>query len=224
MELSAGQRKIAFAVIVFVLAALGVYLFTSTHHNPATASGGHGHGAGTGGAGTTAPPPSPSATSSTPSAVTQGPSPSASVRAITAPDIYQWLPFSQSGLGRAATTALRFGTAYATFSYTESTSAYLRTLHGLANSQVTGQIGAAYAAPGVAKMRTSRKQISSGSAQITSLRAYGSTSITFVLNITENITATQGGGPQTSSYALTLTGGGGNWQVSSIELASLGNT
>jgi hypothetical protein len=224
MELSAGQRKIAFAVIVFVLAALGVYLFSS-HHTaaPPAAAGGHGHGGGAG-AGATTPPSSPPASHPATQPATHGPSPAASVRAVTSPNIYQWLPFSQSGLGRAATTALRFGTAYGTFSYTESTSAYLATLRGFANSQVTGQIGAAYAAPGVARLRTSRKQISSGSAQITSLRAYGSTSITFVLNITENITATQDGGPQTTSYALTLTGGGTSWQVSSVELASQGNT
>jgi nucleoid-associated protein YgaU len=141
-----------------------------------------------------------------------------------APDIYQWLPFTKAGLSSAATVVLRFGDAYGTFSYTENAAAYVKAMQSLVTSQLAAQIAAAYATPGVAHVRTSQKQVSAGTASITSLRAYGPDSLTFVVAVTEKITATKDGGPSTTSYAVTVTGGDTSWQVSGVELASAGNS
>ena len=215
MELSPAQRKLAFAVVVFVLAGLGAYLLTSARHqasHPAAAPTHH-----------AAPPPStPPATSPQPTA-SAAPTPTSSPVSTKVPDIYQWLPFTKPGLTNAATTAVRFGDAYGTFSYTEKAPAYVASMHGLISDELSAQLSAAYSAPGVVSLRTSRKQVSTATASITSLRAFGPSSLTFVLSITEHVTATRDGGSKTASYAVTLTGGDSRWQVSDIELASAGN-
>jgi hypothetical protein len=218
MELSTAQRRLVFAVIVFVLAGLGVYLLDSAESGSSQASTGptaspsH-HRAGPG---TPTPSSQPTASATSPAAG----SPSAG--ASQTPDIYQWLPFSKAGLASAASVTTRFGVAYATFSYTEKTSTYVASMRALISPDLAGQIAAAYSAPGVASLRTSRKQVSVGSADITSMRAFGPSSITFIVAITEQVTATKDGGPNKTSYAVTVTGGGTNWQVSGIEYQSAG--
>jgi hypothetical protein len=58
---------------------------------------------------------------------------------------------------------------------------------------------------------------------ISSLRAFGPSSITFVVTLTERTNGTKGPGRQTSGYAITVTGSGSSWQVNNIELQSAGN-
>lgn len=215
MELSAAQRKIAFVLVVFALAGLGLYLFTSAGRasgGPSAAGGRHRP------APASSPPASPPA-----SAPASSPVSSPAVSASPA-DIYQWLPFTQAELSSAAAVTVRFGDAYGTFSYTESAKAYVATMSGLVTSQLAGQLAAAYSTPGVAALRSSQHQVSAGSAAITAIRAFGPTSITFLATVTEQVTATRNGGQKTASYQVTVTGGGSAWQVSGIELASQGNS
>jgi hypothetical protein len=221
VELTPAQRKLAFAVVVFVLAGLGVYLVTTGHHSSGhpAASGSSAPG---GGQGATVPT-TPAATATVPTAPASAPpSPTTSSQSGT-PNIYQWLPFTPAGLKSAATLTDQFGAAYGTYSYTQSPAAYLRTLSGYVTPDLGKQIEAAYATPGVASLRKSQKQVATGSAQITSLMAFGSTSLTFVVTVTQNVTATRDGGQKTTSYDITVTGGDTSWQVSNVELAGQGN-
>ena len=141
-----------------------------------------------------------------------------------APDIYQWLPFTAGALAAAASVVQRFGDAYGTFSYTQSATSYVSQLLPLTSLQLADQIKAAYSLPGVAQARSSARQVSAGSAAIQSIRAFGPSSITFLLQVTEQLTATSGRSQQISDYAVTVTGSGSSWQVSDIELASVGNS
>ncbi len=118
----------------------------------------------------------------------------------------------------------RFGDAYGTFSYTQSATSYVSQLLPLTSLQLADQIKAAYSLPGVAQARSSARQVSAGSAAIQSIRAFGPSSITFLLQVTEQLTATSGRSQQISDYAVTVTGSGSSWQVSDIELASVGNS
>jgi hypothetical protein len=95
-------------------------------------------------------------------------------------------------------------------------------MQGLITSQLAQVIGRAYATPGVAKIRTQQKQVSAGSAVIGSLRAFGSSSLTFVVTIHQKITGTSPG-QQSTRYAVTASDSDGGWQVTDIELASSGN-
>lgn len=219
MELSPAQRKLTFALVVLALVALAVYLFASRSSGsgtPSAASSSHP-------ARRTAPV-RPAVTA--PPASVSAPPASASAPASSAVSqssgIYQLVPFTPAGLASGEKVADQFGAAYGTYSYTESAAAYLATMSKLASPQLGEQIEEAYAAPGVASQRASQRQVATGSAQVTSLRAFGPNSLTFVVTVTQQITATKDGGSQTTSYAITLTGGDTTWQVTDIELASAG--
>jgi len=212
VELSPRQRRAVFAVIVVVLAAFGYYLVV-----PAVT---HGHAAA-----------SPTA-SGTPSGTAAATAPSsAPAPAVTAPaaeaggvDIYAWLPFTQQDLAAAASVTVRFSVEYNTFTYTESATAYVGAMGGLITGQLATTLRAAYQTPGVAKLRTSQKQVSTGSAVISALRAFGASSLTFIVTAGQRLATANGTSSGSTQYAVTVTGSGGSWQVSDIELESAGNT
>ena len=214
MELSPGQQKAVFAVVVVVLAGLGIYLLATPHGNSAPSAS-----------------KSPSASPSTPAPAGGSPS-GGSPSAAAAPqpsasgnvNIYQWLPFSQQSLGQAAAVAVQVTKDYNTFTYTENVNAYLAPMNGLITSQLTQTLRNGYTTLGVAQARTSQKQVSSGGAAINSIRTFGSGSITFVVNGTQKLTSTQGTTSNNNQYAVTVTGQGNSWQVYDIEPASAGNT
>jgi hypothetical protein len=219
MEMSPRQRKAVFALIVMVLAVLGVYLvwpgaFGGTPSRPAAQTAStrgaarHQEQAGTG---------SPAAA--------PGGSPAAPQSATPAvPDIYQWLPFTQAELASAAAVVTQFSRAYGTWSYTQSASAYTDSMSSLVVPELVQVLAQAYSVPGVASARTSGRQASAGTAVINSLRAFGPSSMTFVVTISQEITGAGGTSQLSGQYAVTVTGSGSAWQVSDIELASAGNS
>ncbi|HEY2641668.1 MAG TPA: hypothetical protein VGI66_17500 [Streptosporangiaceae bacterium] len=221
MEASPAQRRIAFALIVFALVALGAYLLRPAAHGASRP----GRGA-TVAASASAPTPGSSASGSSAagSSTSGAPPPSSAPSPSGQADVYQWLPFSQQGLTAAAATVVRFGNAYGTCSYTENAAAYVRPMQSLATPSLAGQIGAAYSAPGVAAARASGKQVTTGATTIQSIRAFGPDSLTFVVQITERLTDVSGHRQRSTSYAVTLIGSGTSWQVSAIELATTGNS
>jgi hypothetical protein len=164
----------------------------------------------------------PSAPAASPTPSTASPVPAAGTP--SAPDIYQWLPFTQSQLATAASVVTAFSDAYGTWSYGQNAQAYAATMRNLATPDLSQVLAQDYSVPGVASVRTRKKQVSTGSAVINSLRAFGSSSITFVVTITEGITDTSGRSSVTAQYAVTVASSGTGWQVNDIELASAGNS
>ncbi|HYB15151.1 MAG TPA: hypothetical protein VEF71_06740 [Streptosporangiaceae bacterium] len=211
MDLSPGQRNAVFALIVIVLAALGYYLVV-----PAlTHSRGHGQAAGS-------PTAAGPATSTAPASA--APLTTAPPGVPGAVNIYSWLPFTQQDLAAAASVAVRFSVDYDTFTYTESASGYVGQMAGLITGQLASTLRAAYQIPGVAKLRTSQKQVSTGTAAIDSLRAFGPSSLTFIVTAGQQLVSSHGTTSGSTQYAITVTGSGGSWQVSDIELESAGNS
>jgi hypothetical protein len=218
MDLSPAQRVLAFVAIVVVLGGMGAYLLI-----PGVRSAvGQGHGP----AGATPSTSASGARGTSPSAPVSGTAPTAPASPTpvgSAPDIYQWLPFSQTDLAKAVSVTEAFGAAYDTFSYRESTSGYLAGLRGLSTSELSATLARAYGTPGVASQRTQQKQVSSARAEINSIRTFGSGSLTFVVTIVQTIRTKQGKSQNNGQYAITLTGSGQSWLVNDIELASAGN-
>ena len=210
MELSPRQRSAVFAVIVVALAALGYYLVVPA----VTHSGGH---AQAGASPTLASP----AAATTPA---PGPTETASAAATGGVNIYAWLPFTQQDLATAASVAVRFGVDYNTYTYTENAAAYVAKMTGLITGELATTLQASYSTPGVVSTRTSQQQVSTGTAAINSLRAFGPSSLTFVVNTTQHLVSSHGASNGSAQYAVTLTGSGSSWQVSDIELASAGNS
>lgn len=209
METSPLQRRVTFALIVLVLVGLGVYLVGAAR--------------GSGARGAVSPAPHPTLTA-LPGAPPTSAATAVSAGVSPAPDIYQWLPFTQAGLAAAASVARQFGDAYGTFSYTQTAAEYAASLRSLTSAELTSQIMAAYSVPGVAAARSGARQVSAGTAAIQAIRAFGPTSLTFLIQITQDLTATSGRSQQVTQYAVTLTGSGTTWQVTDIELASAGNS
>jgi len=210
VDLSPGQRSAVFAVIVIALAVLGYYLVVPA----VTHSGGHAQAAASltpaGPATATTPAPAPTQTASAPSA--------------GGVNIYAWLPFTQQDLTAAASVAVRFSVDYNTFAYTESAAGYVGAMGSLITGQLATTLRAAYQTPGVAQLRKSQKQVSTGTAAISSLRAFGPASLTFIVTTGQRLATASGISNGSTQYAVTMTNSGSSWQVSDIELESAGNT
>ncbi len=210
MELSPGQQKAVFAVVVVVLAGLGIWLLASPHDSKQPSASGS---------------KSPSAASSTPAQAAGSPSAAPAPVPVASGNIniYQWLPFSQQALAQAAAVTVEVTRDYNTFSYTETAAAYLAPMNGLITSQLSQTLKNGYTTLGVAQIRTGQKQISTGTAAIDSIRTFGGGSITFVVTGTQKLASTKGTSTNSNQYAVTVTGQGSSWQVYDIEPASAGN-
>jgi len=218
MELTSAQRRLVFAGVVVVLAALGAFLIIPNTLD--RASTGHGRAVGLTAPLSTSSPTGAPASQPTPAPGGLGATPAPG----TSPSIYAWLPFSQAGLSAAADLVQKFAAAYASYTYTQSTASYERQFNGLATTQLVTVLARGFATPGVAQLRTQQKQIATGSGRITAIRGFGSNNITFIVSITQKVTGTKGARQTTTSYAVTVTGAGSTWQVEDLELASAGNT
>jgi hypothetical protein len=210
VDLSPGQQKAVFALVVVVLAALGYWLLLpKVSHSRAEAQ----------------PSPNPSATQSVPSPPASSP-PAATTTPASAGgvDIYSWLPFTQQDLAAAAAVTEKFLVDYNTYSYTESAASYVGRMNGLITTQLASTLQGLYAQPGVAKLRSDQRQVSTGTAVINSIRAFGASSLTFVATGTQHLTTSKGTSNGSAQYAITVTGSGSSWQVDNIELSSVGQS
>lgn len=213
MDLSPGQQKAVFAVVVVILAALGYWLLLpKVTHSHAQAQP------------TASPTPAATAPSSPPSQAASPPAGTASAASTGGVDIYSWLPFTQQGLAAAATVTEKFVVDYNTYTYTESADDYVARMNGLITTQLADTLRGLYSTPGVVKVRTSQKQTSTGTAVINSLRSFGPSSLTFIVTGTQHLTTSKGTSSGSSQYAVTLTGSGTSWQVNDIELSSVGQS
>ena len=215
MDLSPAQQKAVFVLVVVVLAALGYWLILPKLSH----SGGHSVADST----------SPAA--SAPASATAPVTPDTPVSTVTASptaagnvNIYSWLPFTQQGLADAASVTDKFCVDYNTFTYTESPAAYVAKMGGLITGSLAATLQASYSTPGVATLRTNQKQVSTGTAVINSLRAFGPSSLTFIVTTGQRLVSSKGTTNGSTQYAVTVTGSGSSWQVDDIELASAGNS
>ena len=242
MELTPIQRQAFFVVIVLALAGLGWYLFrpavpaaSSAGRHPAAAGGvtrplsaaqpgsspsgspspSPGGGLGSGGLG---------GSGASPGGGSAAGSRAAPLSPSQTAAIYQWLPFTPAGLAGAARTVITFGDDYGTFSYDQNATAYLAPMRGLISSTLAEQLANAYSAAGVASLRITSRQVSTGTAAIIALRAFGPSSITFVVAVSQHMTDHSGRSELTVNYAVTAAGSAGSWQVSDIQLAAAGNS
>jgi len=215
MEQTSAQRKMAFIVIVLALAGLGAFLLWP-RPSPAASRAAP---AATASAATSAPAPGPSSP-----AAPAGPAPSG-----PGVNIYQLLPFGRADLTEAAGVVRRFCTDYATYSYAESAGSYVGRMRGLITSGLAATLAQDYATPGVAQTRAQQKQTATGGCAITALRAFGESSLTFLVTLSQKIYSTAKSGKTaaqvaSADYAVTIARSSSGWQVNDIQLASAGNS
>ena len=217
MDLSPAQQKAVFVLVVVVLAALGYWLIlpklSHSGGQPAAAA-----------STTPAASASASASASGNPGITETPAVTASPAAAGSVYIYSRLPFTQQGLADAAAVTMKFSVDYNTFTSTESPAAYVAKMGGLITGSLAATLQASYSTPGVATLRTNQKQVSTGTAVINSLRAFGPSSLTFIVTTGQRLVSSRGTTNGSTQYAVTVTGSGTSWQVDDIELASAGNS
>jgi hypothetical protein len=210
MELSTGQQRALFVVVVILLAGLGVYLLGPAAHRGASAA------------------PAPSHTASAPAAsappTVQPVSSPAPGPAAGGADIYNWLPFTQQDLTEASQVTLAFATDYGSYSYTETAAAYAGKMNNLVTAELGSTLKADYVTPGLVAQRSAQKQVSASSGGIVSIRSFGTGSITFLVNIAQKLTTTKGTTTTTTQYAVTVVSVASGWQVNDIEYANAGNS
>ena len=215
MDLSPGQQKAVFVLVVVVLAALGYWLLLpKISHSHGSAQAATSPAATPSGS----VPPSQVPQEATPTTVPTSPAASGSV------NIYSWLPFTQQGLAAAAAVTVKFAADYNTYSYTEDASAYLATMNGLITGQLATTLRGLYSTPGVAKVRTDQKQVSTGTAVIDSLRTFGPSSLTFVVTAGQHLVTSRATTNGSTQYAVTVTGSGTSWQVNDIQFSNVGQS
>jgi hypothetical protein len=224
VDLSPGQQKAVFALVVVVLAALGYWLvLPKVSHSSAQA-----HPARTPSPTESVPSPPPTSAANSPGANSSGANSSGGSAGAATPaatgsvNIYSWLPFTQQGLTAAATVTQEFLADYDTYSYTESARAYVGKMGGLITGQLSTTLQDLYASPGVAKLRNDQQQVATATAVINSLRSFGTSSLTFIATATQHLATAKGSSNGSTRYAITVTGSGTSWQVNDIELSSAG--
>ena len=202
MELSTGQQRLLFVVVVLALGGLGIFLLGSRHR--------------------TAPPPTASPSASVAPATS---TPAAAPVTTTGGgvNIYQWLPFTQQDLSAASQATVAFAADYENWSYTEPAQTYIAKMNGLVTANFAASLQNSYATPGVAALRSAQKQISTSSGGIASIRSFGTGSITFVVNITQRLATTSGTTNSSKQYAVTVVSSATGWQVNDVELSGAGN-
>jgi len=202
MELSSGQQRLLFVVVVLALGGLGIFLLGSRHR-------------------TAAPPPARPSASAAPATSTPAAAPVTTTGGGA--NIYQWLPFTQQDLTAASRATVAFAADYETWTYTEPAQAYVAKMNGLVTTNFAASLQNSYATPGVAALRSAQKQISTSSGGIASIRSFGTGSITFVVNIAQRLATTSGTSNSTKQYAVTVVSNATGWQVNDVELAGAGN-
>jgi hypothetical protein len=216
MELTPGRQRLLFVVVVILLAVLGIYLVgPGRNHGPSA---------------TPTPSANPAATlsataPSVPSAVI-APTP-VPVTPVKGANIYDWLPFTQQELATAAGVTLAFAAADETYSYTDTAASYAARLSSLVTPDLSQTLESQFAPPGALQQRQQQHLVSKSSGSIVRISSFGTTpqaSITFVVNITVQTTASGKTTSMTSQWAVTAVTAPGGWAIHDIEPSGAGNS
>ncbi|WP_219462910.1 hypothetical protein [Nonomuraea rhizosphaerae] len=190
------RRGLAFAAIVVVIAAVGLYLTMWPDADDPAAQ-------------PTPTGPAAAATSAAPAAPDK---PLAT--ASDAPfDIYSYLPLSKEQLAAAGELAERFTAAYGTFRYDEEPAAYANRVKVYTTPDLATKLTRTITSPMTVESNRADELVSVGTAKMKEIRQIDKSSIVFVVTGTQQITAKSGNKQQVDDYAVTVTPFGSDWRV-----------
>ncbi|WP_433467281.1 hypothetical protein [Spirillospora sp. CA-128828] len=205
MNLTDRRRKLLFAGLVVVLAAVGVYL---TVASPGGSSG--------------EPDARPSATA------TRAPGPSSTPSGIQKAvnpgdfDIYRLLTFSRQEFATAADLAQRFVAAYGTYRYDETPETYMGRFTGLTTDDLKQRLGQDAATPAMTEERQRVQLVAQGSASLDRVRDIEDNSIIFLVTGHQQVTRSGKTSDDSKQYAVTVARDGGALKVYSFQPADAG--
>ncbi|GAA4222942.1 hypothetical protein FHR32_001798 [Streptosporangium album] len=203
------RRGGVFAVLVVVLALVGIYLTMRPDSGDGRQAPADQVGVDRTVRGSQAPvsvePPRPSATAS------------------NAPfDVYSYLPMTKKELAAAADYAQRFTAEYGTFSYDEDPATYGDRLRGYTTNEFAAVLLRTVTSPGSVEANRADEVVSVGTARVKEIRQVQKTSVVFVVTGTQDVTAKSGSKERVEDYAVTLVEVGADWRVHDLQPADEG--
>ncbi|MDR8412630.1 hypothetical protein MTP10_28360 [Nonomuraea sp. 3-1Str] len=203
MALPGDKRGLAFAAIVVVIAAVGLYVTMwpgsgeSAEEEPVAGR--------------------------TPSGVVTVPRSTPLATASDAPfDIYAYLPMSKEQLAASADLAERFTAAYGTFRYDEDPAAYADRVKAFATADLGAVLARTLTSPGTVERNRADEVVSTATAKVKEIRSVEKTSVVLVVTGTQQITAKSGNKQLTDDYAVTVSEMGTDWRVFDLQPAGEG--
>ncbi|WP_449063811.1 hypothetical protein [Planomonospora algeriensis] len=204
-----GRRGVVFAVLVGLLAAVGIYLTMWE-----SGTGGEQAQVGPVGVGRTGTEPGRQAAAE--------PSRPAATASDAPFDVYSYLPMTKQELAAAADYAERFTAEYGTYAHDEDPAAYGDRLRGYATTEFAEVLVRARTSPGFVEANRADEVVSAASAKVRQIRQVQDSSVVFVVACTERITAKSGATERVDEYAVTLVPVGADWRVHDLQPADEG--
>ncbi|GAA1736525.1 hypothetical protein AB0K40_26655 [Nonomuraea bangladeshensis] len=194
------RRGAAFAVIVVIIAAVGIYLMWADWGDP--------------------PERQPEAAPPTRVAIV---TPTPLATASNAPfDVYDYLPMKKEQLAAAADLAERFTAVYGTFRYDEDAAAYAARLKAYTTPELGALLTRTVTSAGAVEQNRADELVSQATAKLKEIRQVGKGSIIFVVTGNRQVTAKSGDKLLTEEYAVTVSESGSDWRVFDIMPADEG--
>ncbi|MED7929748.1 hypothetical protein SMD20_36300 [Nonomuraea sp. LP-02] len=194
------RRGAAFAVIVVIIAAVGIYLMWADWGD--------------------SPEQQPQAAPPTRVAIV---TPTPLATASNAPfDVYDYLPMRKEQLAAAADLAERFTAVYGTFRYDEDAAAYAARLKAYTTPELGALLTRTVTSAGAVEQNRADELVSQATAKLKEIRQVGKGSIIFVVTGNRQVTAKSGNKLLTEEYAVTVSESGSDWRVFDIMPADEG--
>ncbi|MEU1394402.1 MULTISPECIES: hypothetical protein [unclassified Nonomuraea] len=202
MAQSGDKRGLAFAAIVVVIAAVGVYLtmWPSSDDPPEQA-------------------PATGATSASAPTVASKPLATASAAPF---DVYSYLPMKKEQLAAAADLAERFTAVYGTFRYDEEPAAYATRVKTFTTAELGNILARTLTSAGTVQQNRDDQIVSQATARLKEIRQIEKTSIVFVVTETRQVTAKSGNRQDVEDLAVTVSQLGADWRIFDVLPATEG--
>ncbi|MFC5830399.1 hypothetical protein [Nonomuraea insulae] len=189
------RRGVAFAAIVVVIAAVGIYLTMWPDASEQAA-------------------PEQEAPRVTSSAVASS-TPLATASAAPF-DVYSYLPMKKEQLAAAADLAERFTAAYGTFRYDEDPAAYAGRLKAYTTAELGNTLARTMTSAGAVEDKRNDEIVSTATASLKEIRQVEKSSIVFVVTAIRQVNAKSGNKAATEEYAVTVSQSGADWRIYDI--------
>jgi hypothetical protein len=189
------RRGVAFAAIVVVIAAVGIYLTMWPNSKEE-------------------PQPQPEAGRAT-SAPAVSNTPLATASAVPF-DVYSYLPMKKEQLSAAADVAERFTAVYGTYRYDEDPAVYAGRVKAYTTAELGNALTRTLTSAGTVEQNRNDQIVSTATARLKEIRQIEKTSIVFVVTATRQVAANSGDKQLKEEYAVTVSQSGADWRIFDI--------
>ncbi|WP_336208055.1 hypothetical protein [Nonomuraea sp. LPB2021202275-12-8] len=195
------RRGVAFAAIVVIIAAVGLYLMLWPDAEEPAAER------------------APSTRTTSTPVIASTPVATASDVPF---DVYSYLPMSKEQLAAAADLAERFTVEYGTFRHDEDPAVYVARVKKYTTAELGNILARTQTSPGTVERNRSDEVVSTATAEVKEIRQIEKSSIVFVVAGTQQLATKSGTTQLAEQYAVTVSQLGSDWRVFDLRPAGEG--